>query len=304
MGPIEQDPPSYSEFAAQTYASINRALDQALCESNGGSILMSIGEAHHNLSSDDQNPENEQNPALAGAFSEVSALAASQRLVGTENTVLAVELLAEDISYLIDGIENNNLRLDDFDVEATMAHAILYAHRNGIEIVPIEADADVEMNAPERDEMMIDSIRALSLTDEQKIIVHVGGAAHMSNMAGFNNDTIENTTGVVTLDPDNTPSSGSYDDVVFVNTVMLPEDYVTRLEQNSPQTYAEVMYFTDPDNAIQIDPPGKMRDEYRDNIGYMIDKAADDFAAQNTQQNVPDNAVEPNDMQLISPKGF
>ncbi len=304
MGPIEQDPPSYSEFAAQTYATINRALDQALCDSNGGSILMSIGEAHQNLRSDDQNPEDEQNPAVAGAFSEVSALAASQRLVGSENTVLAVELLAEDISYLIEQIETNDFQLDEFDVGMTLSHAILYAHKNGIEIVPIEADADVEIDAPERDEMMIDSIRALSLTDEQKIIIHVGGAAHMSNMAGFSNDTIENTTGDVTLDPDNTPFSGFYDEVVFVNTVMLPEDYVNGLKQNDPQSYGEVMYFSDPDNAIQIDPPGKMRDEYRDNIGYMVDKAADDFAAQNTQQNVPDNAVEPNDIQLISPRGF
>lgn len=292
----QQEKPDYEAFAANTYATMHWAINHAMNKGGDRSILTIIGEGHNtNLYTQGKDgvSEDMQEPFVAAAFAEVSALEASKRLFGADNTVLSVELDADTLADVMEDLKNQDYVLDSSDIEVTMLHAISYAHKNGIEIVPNDFPSDMYETEAQRDLMMIDAIAAISREDERKSVIHIGGAAHLSNMSGYTDEEIENAGGDLKLDLRETPFSDMYEQTIYVNAARFPQGY--DLTYFEPQIVAEASYMTDPENAIQIDAPGRIDFTTLNSVADMVNKAAQDHEARLAQRDNPEGTLDNND---------
>jgi len=279
---VQQEKPDYAAFAKQTYATMHTAIDQSMQQGGERSILTVIGEGHVSYLdySDPMGASAEsETPFVAGAFTEVAALEASKRLFGSENTILSVEMEPEDLADFISTLKDEDFVFEAPDIEVTMYHAIVYAHKNNIEIVPNDFASDLYDSDEERDLMMIDAISAVSRDDERKSVVHIGGAAHLSNMSGYTDEQIANSAGQLKFSSELSPFHNIYEQTVFVNTFQDPNHYI--LDRNNPnpaRLLGELNYMMNSENAIQVTPPGPIDAEVLKNLVSMVEDAANEVA--------------------------
>lgn len=258
----------YRAFAQTTYGSTREQIAKALTQSPDLPIFVGSFETHnddrwaqaeHALTSD-----LEESPATAGAVTHIAALQAAVDLVGKENVVLDVEL--------------NDKVLNDFKkspsvsdpAAQTMWHVVKYALDQGIKI----NTSDVLNGSPKAliDQDRFDAeltsvqLQALRTRDAPRIVVHVGGAAHMGNFQGFQLSELQSDGSSLDRTQRVSPLEGIYGAQIFLHT---PSTRAGELRQNPWADYAD-----NPANATQIDSPGRMSEKDRTKLGEYVSDAS------------------------------
>ena len=284
----------YQDFALHAYTTVRQNLSSALLnEEDGLPILVVVGEQHSDiqpeLDANEYTPDARQEPALAAAFTEIGALEAAARLVGKDNMALSIELPPHRLSFYVDRIKDGGGVLNDFDRDFPFMHTLAFAVNNNIEIIPTDPGLEHRSDNEElREQMQRDAVSAIAASEDgPRVVVHVGGFHHLSNFAGYTNEEIRQTRGLVTKDDADSPFDGVYGDVLFFNTTRDTPEYLRSMSGHlSPATIGEANYSQNPENATQIDAPGAMCDEVQRNIGEMVRQAAADYS---TNMRVPQN---------------
>lgn len=306
-GHIETDEPSdliqksndeniakYQDFALETYTTVRQNLSSALLnEQDGLPVLVFIGEQHLDsqpeLDANEYTPEARQEPALAAAFTEIAALEAAARLVGKNDIALSIELPPHRLSYYVDRIKEGGGIPDDFDRDFPFMHTLAFAVNNNIEVIPTDPGLEHRHSNEEmREQMQRDAVSAIAASEgSPRVVVHVGGFHHLSNFAGYTNEEIRQSEGMVTKDQADSPFDGVYGDILFYNTTRNAPEFLRSMSNHlSRTTVGESNYAENPENAIQIDAPGAMCDEVQRNIGEMVRQAAADYNSNmHAQQN-------------------
>lgn len=291
----------YEAFARDTYAATRDHISTALKDSLPDlPVLVIVGESH--LDTAQEKTANAytadfmEEPALASAFTEISALEAAARLVGKENVVLSLEFRPDKFAEKVTAIRENGGVPPASHAHMPMMHTLAYAINNGFQIVPTDSGNHLHETDPEaRDQMMIDSLSAIAaVEDKPKIVVHIGGSQHISNMLGFTNQDILDAEGKVSVEDAKTePFAGFYGYILAYNTTQdTPQTRAERgLNPNygllSGKTYAdtrdsdgaqrvisESRFYENPENAIQVNAPGAMDSHVQRNLGEMVRDAA------------------------------
>ncbi len=265
---------NYEKFAQETYETVYNAVQQSLATAKNAPILMVSGEGHYdflseiitNMWTDDA----EETPAHAAAYTHISAIRAAADLVGRENVVVSFEQDPKSIENILSNL--NRDRVPDFFLEPQASQlAFIYAYKNGFNIVGTDAgyrgaieraDGNVEeiIMDPQRYAMEHAAISAQA--GNARIVVHIGGAAHIKTLQGYPPDSDFS-------DPDNVPTpvdnpfDSVYGCVVYFNN---DDEFKKETEDTS--------FYRNPENAIQIDAPGKMDSRDRKDVGKRIDDAA------------------------------
>ncbi len=254
----------YPTFAGDTYRAARTQIGLALTQSPDLPVFVGSFETHnddrwvqaeHALTSD-----LEESPAIAAAVTHIAALQAAVDLVGKENVVLDVEL--------------NDKLLNDFKkspsvsdpATQTMWHVVKYALDHGIKINA----SDILNGSPKAliDQDRFDAeltsvqLQALRTRDAPRIVVHVGGAAHMGNFQGFQLSELQSDGSSLDRTQRVSPLEGIYGVQIFLHT---PSTRAGELRQNPWGDYAD-----NPANAAQIDSPGRMSETDRTQLGEYV----------------------------------
>jgi len=275
----------YQAFALSTYTTVRNALAEGLKEgADSLPILVVIGEQHADsqpeLDANEYTPDDQEEPALAAAFTEIGALEAAARLVGKENMALSIEIPPDLLTFYVGRIRDNDGVIPDSELEYPFMHTLAYAINNNIEIIPTDPGLEyIRENEELREQMQQDAIAAIGVgEDAPRVVVHVGGHYHLSNFAGFSNQEIRETLGQVTRDERESPFEGVYNDVLFFNTTRNTDEYIRSMGRHRDATgIGEANYSENPANAIQIDAPGAMSEDVQRNIGEMVRQAAAEY---------------------------
>lgn len=285
MGDEEINKAVYQDFALRTYASVRTFMESYLRTNREGTpLLVVVGEQHLDIELEQQAnesiPDELQEPALAAAFSEIGALEAAARLVGRDDIALSIELPPESLPKYVTAIRENGGIVPDPYKELPFMHTLAFAVNNNIEIVPTDPGLEHrKTNEDLREEMQKTAISAIASADDPpRIIVHVGGQNHISNLSGYLNREIRANEGDVLRDDRPNPFAGVFDNVLFFNATRNAEQYIDSLGLSPNSTaIAESRYAENPANAIQIDAPGRMSEAVANNIGEMVRQAATDY---------------------------
>lgn len=249
----------YDQFAQDTYEQVHGAIDQALKNSGGLPVFVMSGEVHEDTEMDntfnEYLPDQYENPALAAAYTHISAIHAAGELVGKENMVVSIEL---DQDTLDQEIHIAELELSGHRImqQTPMYEAIRFAVEQGYEVVPSDPLHNTENPyAQERFEAEIEEIgkHALRTDNPPQVIVHIGGAYHIGSLQGYSISELKSDGETLTKNPERNPFEGIFGQTIFYST-----------SHTSPSMFvSEVMddgayYYQNRDNAIQIDPPGRM----------------------------------------------
>lgn len=276
----------YARFAADTYKTLESDIRNAVnTNSSGRSVLLVIGEEHQDsdaeLEINNRVPIEEQEPALAAAISEISALEAASRLVGKENVTLSVEVNPRTLGVITQMLKDNQGFVPETLHPNPLAHTIAYAIQNGINVAPVD---DSGFSGEVRNEFLVDSISNLStqagVAENPSVVVHVTGIKHLSNLAGYEDYEVDNAEGKITADPERSPFKYSYDQTLMYNTARFPRAlmYVfNNSDQDNPTVknlVSEIEFATNPDNAVQIDSPGAMESRNTLNLTSLVQNTA------------------------------
>ena len=266
---------AYEQFAKDTYETVYNAAQKGLSEAKGEPILIVSGEEHSDnilekiinfVWTDDE----DESPAHAAAYTHVAAIKAAEQLVGKYNMVVSVE---QDPDLIKDMLSKMDAGMPlDFAMDPSPTQiAFMYAYENGYTIVGTDAgyrsaiqraegDALKAIDDPQRYAM--ENAALSDLADRAKVVVHVGGAAHIKTLQGYlPTDDFS--------DPDNLPEpvdnpfGDVYGRVIFFNS-----------DEDQGRQTGSTSFYRDPKNAIQIDAPGRMDDSDRENVGQRIEEAA------------------------------
>lgn len=288
----------YKKFAQKTYKTFEDGIKNAVVQSKG-SVLVIVTEQHRDTDLEmvvnTLSPPKDHEPAITAAYSHISALAAASKLAGRDKIALSVEMPADILSNFLKAIKENSGKVPERFMEFPTAHAIAYAQNKGIKIVPADplGAAGPGIN-PEREEAMQESISAIVTGGSSpKVVVHIGGFAHLPMLQGHNPDDIISSKGQLKADPQKNPFRKSYEQTLYFNTHRLSavEEATMRSnpENNPDKGYEHFsgIYITKPENAVQIDAPGKAYHDDITNIAARVDAAA---AATSSDALAPANA--------------
>jgi hypothetical protein len=274
----------YPTFAGDTYRAARTQIGLALTQSPDLPVFVGSFETHNDdrlvRAKDAFTSDLNESPAMAAAVTHIAALQAAVDLVGKENVVLDVEL--------------NEKLLNDFKkspsvsdpATETMWHVVKYALDHGIKINA----SDILNGSPKAliDQDRFDAeltsvqLQALRTRDAPRIVVHVGGAAHMGNFQGFQLSELQSDGSSLDRTQRVSPLEGIYGAQIFLHT---PSTRAGEWRQNPWGDYAD-----NPANATQIDSPGRMSETDRGCLGQYVSDASKAVQAVVTTQN---NACSP-----------
>ena len=292
---------AYERFAAETYATFHGTIKGAVqAAPRGQDVLVVVGDDHADTPFrtyfiDPSDKPEDREPALAGAFSQISALEAAVRVAGKDGVKLSIELDEAKLKFITDAIRNNDGNVPPEFQPYTMFHTIAYAMKHDIPIVPndplhetAEKEGD-DINNEERERALIRGIISTADKHDQKtsVVVHVGGVAHLSNMLGYTDQEVIDAGGKIEAQGDRNPFNGTYASAHYFNPIrfsptMMDVSNRVLANPNEPPDYkrqiasdlAEHTFFTNPKNATQIDTPGAMPDDVKASIAEMVQEAA------------------------------
>lgn len=286
----------YKQFARETYEKVYNEMKKSL-ELSGDTPLLVMSGEHHFDSYKEKNyynaiaPDSWQEPAAAAAYTHIAMIQAAIDLVGKENVVVSVEMDAflekffeADRAYFNSEMEKfqNGASLDSLSqenrtkMEQGAARAQYFAKNTGVEIV----GTDLENRNPDeqlRKDAEIEAIGKIALRTQNtpKIVLHIGGADHIPSLQGHKQKEIEEDASALTKDPDKNPFLGIFGDTLFFNSGR------AAWFGDGGQRSAADGYYTNPDNAVQIDAPGAMDESDIREIEQRIQDAAREMRNQN-----------------------
>lgn len=272
---------AYEKFAVETYSKVHQELSRAISENEGSILLLSMEE---HMDSQEESYTNgfthvkDQEPAISAAYTHISALKSAVDIAGSENVVLSIELPVSVLSQAIAILKENEGKIPGKFAEAPHMYAVAFALEKGIKIMPTDPLSNQNMSS-EREQMMADSVGSI-VTDENppRVVVHIGGAMHLSTFQGYSAEEVIQSQGSITASSDRNPYKGIYDDVLYFNNARSPQrllEFIENRNSNGDQyTLYSHEYFTNPDNAIQIDAPGMAFYDDKYNVRENVEEAA------------------------------
>ncbi len=312
---------TYENFARDTYATVDQQVASALTQANGMPVIILSASEHgdgglENILNVLMHASAEE-PAMASAYTHIAAIESAVRAVGAENVIVSFEFDQEKLDarqgLLKPAIENEELspeqqmsyvELQDHPVYVALYHAT----ESGIETVASDPLHNIDnYKAQRRFDAEIETLEQHALRTENppQIVVHIGGSSHIPMWQGHKIHEI--TDGNVNKDKDMSadkevggevnkdkiseeplPFEGVYGKVVFLNSYQEPAF--------EPLTHNTMIYARDPDNAIQIDPPGKMDKtdmDYETIIQRVQAAAADQAVTMPDPETTPDITTDP-----------
>lgn len=285
---------TYEQFAVSTYARFHGEIEGALQNVPlGGSVLVAIGEGHKEdkweKSVNQHIPKEDQEPHAAAAFSHIAALEASIRLVGVASTVLSIELKKDDLDSFKAYVESyNGGQLPLSLLQMPAVQAIQYAIKKGIRMAPTDPAFGAEdPEGRKRLRAYTEAVKGLAGRGQNSkcVVVHVGGAFHLADMADYSPAEIIAAGGDITFVPLRNLMTEAYGRVLMFNTFRLPQQLVeaipgitdARLRSKWANTVKLETALTNPENSIQIDAPGAIDPSIVPYIGSMVENAANEF---------------------------
>jgi len=279
---------AYEDFARDTFERTQEHIAQAIEASGNLPVLVFSGEEHKDSSIERLTntilPSAFEEPSLAASYTHIAAIKSAIELAGRENVIVSFETdqLKLDIrrNALQRGIEEG---VEQEDVLAQFGShgyaqypAMYFALKQGLELVASDPQMRTEeARAPERYNAEIEALgkHALRTVNQPRIVVHIGGAGHIGSLQGHKiEDLVENGESLTRNGAPN-PFEGIYGKAIFFNT---HKDHAFSV---TPFFGADSVYAQNPDNAIQIDPPGQMdeSDKKSNNIIDRIENAAEEL---------------------------
>lgn len=299
---------AYKEFAKDSYSTINAAMRDGLSKSGDLPMLVVSGEMHRDLPEqgflDFFIPAKHEEPALAAAYSHIAAIQSAIDVAGKENVVVSFELndtLLEKSLGVVDQIQELRQQgeLGNVNSEAGWMyntfpyfHAMEFAKSQGLVIVGSDPGRgkDFSSDSQERRDAEVDALGKLALqtADIPRVVVHVGGEAHFITLQGhpynFDTSVYENKTHSDAV----SPFEGIYGSQIFINSDQPVIDVIGR---------DIVAYIRNPENAIQLDPPGKMDASDINDISMRIQEFSTALKA--TQPETPTSEINPEAMNKV-----
>lgn len=286
---------TYENFARDTYATVNQEVTSAVEQADGMPILVFSGAQHSDsIEFNWLTPGSWEEPAMAAAYTHISAIRSAVDAVGAENVIVSFEFDQQKLDIrqgLIRQRVEDDLApepvLEQIDLVGNPVYAgLYYAMENNIEVVASDPEHRINPDSinpmaaydPIRLEAEIGTLSQHALREENtpKVVVHIGGAAHIANLQGVT--PTEFSEGIETAEQDTDdvpPFEGVYGSTVFFNSY-----------QQAPLEPGVIIpqivdYGMDPRNATQIDPPGYMDEEDRliQTIIDRVDTTANEVAA-------------------------
>lgn len=264
---------TYENFARDTYSTLNNEIVEAVEQADGMPVIIFSATEHSDSDIEKflniLTPASQEEPAMASAYTHIAAIESAVRAVGAENVVVSFEfndrLLNDRQSYIQPAVERDDLspsrQMEHRGLEENPVYVALYhAMDSGLETVASDPLRDAHnIVDPRRFEAEIESLESLALRteDKPKIVVHIGGSAHIVTWQGYTMDEDRpayiNET-IPQKDPQ--PFEGIYGSTVYFNSFQEP-----LIELVTPTA---VEYARDPAYANQIDPPGYMDENDKD----------------------------------------
>ena len=251
--------------------SLQGDISQALKSSGNLPVFVMSGEVHEDTETEntlnDYLPDQYENPALAAAYTHISAIHAAGELVGKENVIVSIELDQDELDQAIE-IANRELNGQVLVEARPMYEAVRFAVEQGYELVA--SDPLRDRKNPDRQDRFdaeIETIgkHALRTEDTPKVIIHIGGAYHIGSLQGYRADELKSDGETLTKNPERNPFEGIFGQTLFYNTA----------QDTSSMFILEVLddgnnYYRNSANASQIDPPGRMTEIDSRNIANQV----------------------------------
>lgn len=273
---------TYKEFAEHTYSTARDSIKEALAAADGLPILIVSTEEHEDTMGESVintflSDENEE-PAFAAAYTHISAIQAAADLVGKENVIVSLEVHPDYVkntllSHAEDVTEEGKYYM------LPIFEAVRYAQKEGFEIVgsdPHDPDGPTPKGVTSQDryDSEVEAIGKLALRveDKPKIVIHIGGAAHVGTLQGYTEDEISSDGDELLRDPQKDPFQGIYGQTVYLNTFHHELRNVTSaIDYAIPNRY---LYAMNPYNVIQVDSPGALSEKDMQNVTEYIQSAS------------------------------
>ncbi len=285
----------YRDFAVETYNRFDNDVNLALAQNKTGkSLLIVVGQegkdSDYELKRNATIAPEDQEPAIAGAIAEISALEASARAVGAENVTLSVELNDRTLRALSKIIRENEGAVPARLADSTVFHTVAYAMERGINIVP---NSPFTYKGEEATNFTIDAVRGMATESNgtPNVVVHVASMHNISNFAGYSDADVVAKRGEIDADDGRSPFNGVYDQTLMYNAARLPESMYndfTRVSYSpgAAQTLiSETNFATNPNNAEQIDAPGAFDEKPQMiNVGEFVVDAVDTNLSNNRDE--------------------
>lgn len=255
-----QDVNEYTQFAQDTYEQIKSDVQKALQADTNLPLLVVSGERHTEIELDEVLagviPDKYENPALAAAYTHISAIHAAGELVGKDNIVVSIEMSQSELTALTELVQNHTLFLSEDTYNLPIMRALSYAIENQYEVVATDPISEPG-SGQERYDAEIEKIGQIALRtqDRPDVVVHMGGAAHIGTLQGYSREELIDNGKHLTRNTEANPFEGIYSNQLFYSTAPITASMSLGLLFDGSDNY-----YNNPKNATQINPPGKMED--------------------------------------------
>ena len=238
-------------------------------------------------------PAKYEEPALSAAYTHIAAIQSAVDLVGKENVVVSFEFDEPLIEKSLDVVYEIQLLREEGNLDSIYSHAarlfnafptfhaMEFAKSQGLEIVGSDPGrgADFSSDSQERRDAEIVALGKLALQTEDtpKVVVHVGGSAHLVTLQGYPYNIDTSLFADKTQEDAVSPFEGIYGSQIFINSDQPVTDVYNR---------SALAYMRNPDNAMQLDPPGKMDTSDLTDIGSRVQDASREYQASETSTEI------------------
>ena len=269
----------YKKFAKETYDTVYTAMKDGVAQSGNLPLLFMSGESHIDTKLEKQSnnfvPESDQEPAIAAAYTHVAAIKSAADLVGNDKVAISFEMDQETLDQLKDRYAHNPDSFQEMCERFPMLIALKYAIDNGYETVASDPLYQTpNATSPERFDAEKDALGkvALRTNNQPNIIVHIGGSYHIGYLQGHTNEELMENGEHLTRQENEDPFNGIFGHSVFINSA-----HRNPLQLQAAPDTQRYLYLQNPENAIQIDAPGKMDKADITDIAERIEAAAKDM---------------------------
>jgi hypothetical protein len=271
---------TYEKYARDSYTVVMGAMRERLLANGGKPLLVVSGESHEDGTAEKWSNaftrDSKEQPALAAAYTHMAAITAAVRLVGKENVVVSIEQYSREMGEIARDLRMGLKPKVQLNDEKPMSRAILYANSLGLKIQGTDEGrvgairrAEGDLNkAIDDNSRYVEERQALNDLGRfgprpPKIVVHIGGAAHIQMLHGYGpTDNVAQMSANVRNAVKN-PFEAVYGRPLFFNS--------SDINSDGDVTHA---FTSNARNAIQRVAPGAMDANDIKNIEERI-KAAD-----------------------------
>ncbi|MCE7887793.1 MAG: hypothetical protein DYH13_09885 [Alphaproteobacteria bacterium PRO2] len=278
---------AYEKYAKDVYATVFKNMKSALHAAGKKSLLVVSGESHgdsfwETWVTNTYTPDEKEKPALAAAYAHISAMTAAEKLVGQKNVIVSIEATPERIQEILKKFDKG-LKPEEIEMDrgTPMTYALYHAYESGFKIVGTDSGSKKARKLAEEEGIFPDKKVDEAIASEErlgaerneigklaskaKIVVHLGGAAHIPSFYGHKMDEDFTKPDSLQMTHHANPMLKYYGRVIFFNSADKDDSDLT------------ATFFSSTRNAIQFKPPGKMSPRDSVDINEQVLSAAESY---------------------------